>query len=86
MTTAKFRTVNSYKLSDKEQDQVFLAGNAVKGSAVFLKREFKPDLIKTGGKIVVLLSNGKKYLGKVERFTFVSKDEHIEGEIEIIRV
>ena len=78
-------SVNAYKLSDKSQDQDFLAGKPVKGTAVFLKSEFKDDVLKIDGRIVILLSNGKKYMGKVSRFTYTPKGEIIEGEVEIVK-
>lgn len=77
--------MNSYKLNDKSQDQHFLSGIPVKGTALFVKSEFNDDLIQINSRIVVLLSNGKKYMGKVTRFSYVVKGEIIEGEIEIIK-
>ena len=77
--------VNAYKLNDKSQDQNFLSGIPVKGTAVFLRSEFKPDLIEVNARIVILLSNGKKYMGKVTHFTYASKGEIIEGEVEIVK-
>ena len=77
--------MNSYRLNDKEQDQKFLAGNPVNGTALFAKNDFKADSIKIDERIVILLSNGKKYLGKVTRFTYVTKGNVIEGELEIVR-
>jgi hypothetical protein len=78
--------LNSYKLKDKDQDQNFLAGNPVKSSAVFLKTEFKNGIINNDERIVIILSNGKKYMGKVVSFNYTSKGEVIEGQLEIIRV
>ena len=80
------RRLNSYKLKDKDQDQNFLAGNPVKGSAVFLKTEFKDGSINNNERIVIILSNGKKYMGKVVSFNYTPKGEVIEGQLEIIRV
>ena len=77
--------MNAYKLNDKSEDQNFLSGNPVKGTAVFLKSEFKSDLMKINGRIVIMLSNGKKYMGKVTHFNYVSKGEIIEGEVEVIK-
>ena len=77
--------VNSYKLNDKSQDQNFLSGIPVKGTAVFLKSEFKSDLIKINTRIVILLSNGKKYMGKITHFAYISKGKIIEGEVEIVK-
>ena len=78
-------TLNSYKLKDKDQDQNFLAGNFVKGSAVFLKTEFKDGIIKNDERIVIILSNGKKYMGKVVSFNYIAKGEVIEGQLEITK-
>ena len=77
--------MNAYKLNNKSEDQNFLSGSPVKGTAVFLKSEFKSDLMKINGRIVILLSNGKKYMGKVTHFNYVSKGEIIEGEVEVIK-
>ncbi|HET9434586.1 MAG TPA: hypothetical protein VFO37_12555 [Chitinophagaceae bacterium] len=77
--------MNAYKLNDKSEDQNFLSGNPVKGTAVFLKSEFNPDLIKVDGRIVILLSNGKKYMGRVTRFNYASKGGIIEGEVDIVK-
>jgi len=78
--------LNSYKLKDKDQDQNFLAGNPAKDSAVFLKTEVKNGIINNDERIVIILSNGKKYMGKVVSFNYTSKGELIEGNLEIIRV
>jgi hypothetical protein len=77
--------LNSYKLKDKDQDQNFLAGNPVKDCAVFLKTEFKDGVINNDERIVIILSNGKKYMGKVVSFIYTPKGEVIEGQLEIIR-
>ena len=76
--------MNSYKLNDKDEDQNFLAGNIVKGAAVFLKSEFTNDIIKNE-RMVIVLSNGKKYMGKVVNFTYAPKGEVIEGRLEIVK-
>lgn len=76
--------MNSYKLNDKDEDQNFLAGNSVKGTAVFLKNEFENDIIKNE-RIVIILSNGKKYMGRVVNFTYAPKGEVIEGLLEVVK-
>ena len=76
--------MNSYKLNDKDEDQNFLAGNPVRGTAVFLKNEFKNDIIKDE-RIVIILSNGKKYMGKVANFSYAPKGEVITGHLEIVK-
>jgi hypothetical protein len=77
--------VNSYKLNDKQQDQDFLSGKTVTGPAVFLSAEFTDDIVKRDERIVVVLSNGKKYMGKVLSFTFDSKDGMVKGLLEIVK-
>ena len=79
------RRLNSYKLNDKDQDQNFLAGRSVTGIVVFPKSEFKDDIVKNQQRIVIILSNGKKYMGKVVNFTHIIKSEAIEGQLEIVR-
>ena len=76
--------MNSYKLNDKDEDQNFLAGNIVKGTAVFRADEFKNDIVQNE-KIVVLLSNGKKYMAKVIKFTYAPKGKLIEGHLELVK-
>jgi hypothetical protein len=76
--------LNSYKLNDKDEDQNFLAGNPVKGTAVVHKDEFKNDIIKDE-RIVIILSNGKKYMGKVVNFSYAAKGEAIAGRLEIVK-
>ena len=77
--------MKSYKFKDKDQDQNFLAGNPVKDSAVFLKTDFKDGIINNDERIVIILSNGKKYMGKVVSFNYTLHGEVIEGQLEIIR-
>ena len=77
--------MKSYKFKDKDQDQNFLAGNPVKDSAVFLKTDFKDGIINNDERIVIILSNGKKYMGKVVSFNYTLHGEVVEGQLEIIR-
>ena len=77
--------MKSYKLKDKDQDQNFLAGNPIKDSAVFLKTDFKDGIINNDERIVIILSNGKKYMGKVVSFNYTLHGKVIEGQLEIIR-
>jgi hypothetical protein len=77
--------LHSHKLKDKDQDQNFLTGNPVKDSAVFLKTEFKDGIINIDDRIVIILSNGKKYMGKVVSFNHTAKGEVIEGQLEITK-
>ncbi|HMG90989.1 MAG TPA: hypothetical protein VK589_13075 [Chryseolinea sp.] len=76
--------MNSYKLNNKDEDQDFLAGNTVKGTAAFLPDEFKNDIV-VNERIVIILSNGKKYMGKVVNFSYAPKEAVIEGQLEIIK-
>ena len=56
--------VNAYKLNDKSQDQNFVSGIPVKGTAVLKKNEFTDDLIKINGRIVIVLPMEKNTWGK----------------------
>jgi hypothetical protein len=78
--------VNSYKLSNRDEDRKFLEGDLVKGTAVFLKTEFDQHGINKDDKIVVVLSNGKKYMGKVVSFRFATRGDIVEGQLELNRM
>ena len=57
----------------------------MKDSAVFLKTDFKDGIINNDERIVIILSNGKKYMGKVVSFNYTLHGEVVEGQLEIIR-
>jgi hypothetical protein len=77
--------VNSYQLIDKAADSEFLAGKPITGTAVFNEAEFNKDPIKEGDDIVILLSSGKKYMGKVVHFGYGIKGRVIDSVLVIER-
>ena len=72
-----------YQLEDTKMDQDFLAGAAVRVRAVTKEGE-RP--VNPGDPILVLLSNGKKYKGKVVTFESVRLNDYAIGELVISRV
>jgi hypothetical protein len=74
----------SYKLEDKKMDSDFLGGRPVIGKAV-IPTSSPLYAIQEGDAILIVLSNGKKYKGKVIKFEFFLLNDHHVGEIEFIR-
>lgn len=68
--------MNLYKLESKSIDEDFLNGIPIECIAMISVQDYHAGLIKEGDKIVVMLSNGKKYMGKVTGFTFSSDDKN----------
>jgi hypothetical protein len=78
--------MNIYKLDRKSTDENFLGGNLIQCNAMISVQDYEAGLIKAGDKIVVMLSNGKKYMGNVVRVTvFANGSEKMEGILEIIK-
>jgi hypothetical protein len=75
--------MNYYKLDDKVMDAQFLKGEAVLCRAVLTPKEIDEGRIREGDTIVVMLSNGSKYKGRITSFRYVLIDEHAVGEIGI---
>lgn len=75
--------MNAYKLDDAAMDQAFLQGEIVFCQAVV--REAEAINLKNGERIVVMLSNAKKYMGEVLSFTSKIRNGNAEGKLEIIR-
>ena len=73
--------MQSYKLDNKKMDEDFLSGKSVWCHAVV------PDhtTLKEGEKLVVLLSNGKKYLGRIGKFNYKLEKGFASGKLEIHR-
>ena len=79
----KARPMNYYTLQDKTMDQDFLAGKVIHCSAVVPLNELKSPSIQEGEKIVIILSNGKKYSGKVLHFNHTVVHNFAQGYLEI---
>lgn len=78
--------MNFYKLDNRSTDDNFLKGNTIQVNAIVSLQDYKAGLVKTGDKIVVMLSNGKKYMGNVVTMAFSPRDDkNVEGILEIIK-
>ncbi len=72
-----------YKLDDKKMDEAFLRGIPVTGKAVLNSKangSVSPD-----DTVLVILSNGKKYKGRVTNSSFFRLKDYEVGEIEITK-
>ena len=72
-----------YRLENKVQDKAFLAGNHVTCRAVM---EEKSEKLNNGDFILVQLSTGKKYKGKVIEFRSFSVDKYLAGDLILVKV
>jgi hypothetical protein len=77
--------VHFYQLDDKTMDQEFLSGKPVRCRAALQDSAKSVDQVKTGDFILVLLSSGKKYKGKVIRFESFAVKDYAIGELVISR-
>lgn len=75
--------MNYYTLEDKEADKQFLDGDPVDCKIALSRQQYNEALIKQGDKIVVMLSNGKKYMGNVVSLTFEATGGGFEGVLTI---
>jgi hypothetical protein len=75
--------MNTYQLDDKVMDEKFLAGKPVLCKATV--REQESAGLTNGVRIVVLLSNGKKYMSEILNFTYTVKNGYASGTLELIR-
>jgi hypothetical protein len=71
-----------YKFDDTQQDEEFLKGKPVAGK-VALRAEDEP--VRKDDLLVVVLSNGKKFKGRIHDVRLFAVDQFTVGEIEIIR-
>jgi hypothetical protein len=72
-----------YQLEDKAMDQDFLGGKPVRCRAVLRGTN---EHVAAGDFILVVLSNGKKYKGRVIAFESFQVENYIAGELVISRV
>ncbi len=75
--------MNYYTLEDKETDKQFLNGDPVHCKIALSRQQYNDGLIRQGDKIVVMLSNGKKYMGNVVSLTFEATGGGFEGVLTI---
>lgn len=74
--------MNFYQLEDKAMDQDFLGGKPVRCRAVLRGSN---EHVEAGDFILVVLSNGKKYKGKILAFDSFKVDNFIAGDLVISR-
>src|SRR5688500_15021335 len=82
---AKKNTLYLVKLESKSSDEDFLNGSTVTCDAVIPSSQHQSGVLKEGERIVVLLSNGKKYMGEISSFQYQVKDNRHEGKLELKR-
>ncbi len=73
-----------YRLDDKQMDSDFLRGVPVTGKAVLDGKN--NSTVSPNDTVLVILSNGKKYKGRVTNSSFFRLKDYDVGEIEITRV
>jgi hypothetical protein len=71
-----------YRLETRDQDKEFLSGARVSCRAV---TEANEAAVKSGDFILVQLSNGKKYKGKVVAFKSFQVDKYWAGDLVITK-
>lgn len=74
-----------YKLDDKTMDAAFLKGDTVPCRAVLSPEEQADERLREGSSILILLSTGAKYKGRILRFTRITINNYAVGELEIVR-
>jgi hypothetical protein len=78
--------MQAYKLENKEQDQQFLSGMEVTCRAVLPVSTDSLGMIHKGDSLVIVLSNGKKYKGRIVDFMNVKIENYRIGELVIVKV
>jgi hypothetical protein len=73
--------MKTYQLENKDADERFLKGESIQCPAVMPVT----GLLNPGDRLVILLSNGKKYMGEITNFDHTIKGNHAEGSLQIIR-
>ncbi len=77
--------MDCYTLTDTKTDQEFLNSIPIRCPAVLPLIEFSSGRLRSGTKIVIILSNGKKYMGTVINFTTSVHSTVVEGELEVVK-
>ena len=77
--------MNYYQLDSKAQDADFIQGKSVFCPAALTEAEYKTGKLAEANKIVVRLSNGAKYMGKVLHFESTLQKGIVAGTLEIRR-
>jgi hypothetical protein len=74
--------MNSIQLDDKKMDEAFLQGDVVVCNVVIPNSEH-PEKMKPESRIVVLLSNKKKYMATIHNFIYKIEGRYARGKLEL---
>jgi len=74
-----------YQLDNKSMDDDFLKGKPVSCRAVIEHAITNDTTLKEGDPVLIILSNGKKYKGRIHGINFFNISNFAVGELEIIR-
>lgn len=77
--------MNYYKLVNKQMDNDFLAGNVVYCPASVPQTQAEKGIVSAGLPIVIALSTGAKYKGKILRFDYSVVAGIAIGELQVVR-
>ncbi|MFZ6012055.1 MAG: hypothetical protein ACOYXT_17065 [Bacteroidota bacterium] len=77
--------MNLYQL-DKNADDDFLQGIPVICKVAVSAAEYASGKLTEGEKIVIRLSNGAKYMGRINSFHYIVLKDRMVGDLEIVRV
>ena len=74
--------MHSYQLENSKQDKDFLSGIEVVCRAIL---KDSTDVPQAGQAIIVQLSNGRKYKGKIREFRSFPVEKYLAGDLVIVR-
>ena len=77
--------MNIYRLDSKQMDEAFLKGEDVLCEAAVAYKDLSSGMMGEGERIVIALSNGKKYMGKIKGFEYTLVNEVAVGKLKVIR-
>ena len=77
--------MNHYKLDNKQMDAAFLSGTEIICKVAMNEDEVRSEKIKVGDALIVILSTGSKYKGRVVSFTAVPIEKYVVGEMVVVR-
>lgn len=65
--------------------KLFFKGEEVLCEAAVAHKDFSSGMMAEGEKIVIALSNGKKYMGRIKGFAYTLINEVAVGKLKVIR-
>ena len=78
-------SMNSIQLDDRNMDERFLNGDIVICDTVLPAGKHMEAKLQPGCRIVVQLSNRKKFMAEIKNFSFAMEGSYIVGKLELIR-